>query len=116
GPSGNAVQQIDHGIAASGMAPVTRREVDVDGLPSFADRRAREVEPNGAAPLLHVGRIMGRREAAVEPVVVDVAVRADEPADEEDGEQQTHEPAPAWGLERGREHNTGSKRRNLTVT
>ena len=85
-PPREAVQEVDHRVAAV-RRRVTRRQVRVDGLAAAAERRARDREPILCARLRHPGRIAGRREAPVEPVVEPVVAQADRPHRQEGGER-----------------------------
>jgi hypothetical protein len=77
-PSGLAVQEVQHRVVLARVGCVAGRQVHVDRLVAAPERRARDLEPDGRATLRDVGRVSGRGEPAVLPVVVEIAVNADQ--------------------------------------
>src|SRR5207248_69594 len=76
--TGEAVQEVEHRVALLRIPVVARRQVDGDALGASADRRAPHLDRLEGAFLADEGGVAWRREAAVEPVRVDVAVDAGE--------------------------------------
>src|SRR5579862_140236 len=95
--AGDAVQEVQHGIAAVRMQVVAGRQVDVDRLTTAAERGAGDVQADLGPPLVDVRGVARGCEAAIEPVVVDVAVGAHEPDDDEHGDDHRERPAAAKG-------------------
>jgi len=85
-----AVQQVEDGVALGRVARISRRQIDVDLLTAAAERLARDLDVLDAPSLSHIGGVVWRREAAVEPVVRPVAVdtyESDRDESREDGDR-----------------------------
>ena len=76
--AGEAVQEVQDGVAPVRVRRVAGRQVDDDLLAPAAESGARDEDLAAATPGdVDVGGLARRREAAVEPVVHAVAVDAD---------------------------------------
>ena len=112
-PTGDAVEQVDDRVAPAGACRVAGRQVDVNRLGAAAQRGARQVEMRRHPRDMDERRIPGRSEAAIDPVVVDVAVRAEEP-DPDEGRQRNGDEPDASGERRSRaEHGLRCTPRSL---
>src|SRR6476619_3897816 len=69
-----AVQQVEDRVAPVRMIRIARRQIDVYLLGAATEGGARDADLLRRAPLLDEGWVARRPEAAIEPVVVDVAI------------------------------------------
>ncbi len=113
GSARHTVEQVDDRVAPPRARRVAGRQVDVDRLGAAAERGTRQLEMRGHPGDVDEGRILGRREAAIDPVVVDVAVGAEEP-DPDEGRQRNGDEPNASGERRSRaEHGLRCTPRSL---
>ena len=113
GPAGLAVEEIHDRVALVRVGRIAGRQVDVDGLAPAAERGTRHLDAYGPASHLHERGVVRPREAAEEPVAVDVAVGADEADGEECSERGDREQRSQSGPRPRCRHESGVTPRPL---
>src|SRR5579875_3331662 len=107
-PAGEAVQEVENRIAL-GARVVARRQIDDDLLAASAQGGAADEDRLLAARLGDVGGVLRRREAAVDTVVVRVALDA-QTADREEADERPHRQS---GCQPARPHQVRKMARHL---
>src|SRR5204862_5461467 len=83
-----AVQEVQHGVAAPRLRAIPGRQVDVRLLAPAAECGARNGDRLRGPRLRDEGGLPRRVEAAVAEEIAEIAVRADEPHGEKPGEHR----------------------------